>query len=86
MNLESLLSSFKDILTPSNYDNLVGVLTTEVTARLEKVIFKSTFNRVSYMILSILLSMLYKLILYTSKLLPTFLLLPKMHSQIKNVD
>lgn len=46
MNLNSLLSSFKDILTPSNYDTLVGILTTEVTARLEKVILKTTFNKV----------------------------------------
>lgn len=46
MNLDSLLASFKDTLTPSNFDKFVGVLTTEVTARLEKVIFKTTFNKV----------------------------------------
>lgn len=46
MNLDSLLASFKDILTPSNFDKFVGVLTTEVTARLEKMIFKTTFNKV----------------------------------------
>ena len=48
MNLDSLLSSFKDVLTPANHDALVGVLTTEVTSRLEKVILKSNFNRVRY--------------------------------------
>lgn len=46
MNLDSLLLSFKDTLTPTNFDKFVGVLTTEVTARLEKVIFKTTFNKV----------------------------------------
>lgn len=46
MNLDSLLSAFKNTLTPANYDALVAAVTTEVTARLEKVILKSTFNRV----------------------------------------
>jgi uncharacterized protein YoxC len=46
MNLETLLSLFKDVLTTANYDAFVSVLTTEVTQRLEKVIMKSTFNRV----------------------------------------
>lgn len=46
MNLDTLLASFKDTLTPSNFDKFVGVLTNEVTARLEKVIFKATFNKV----------------------------------------
>lgn len=48
MNLETLLSSFKDILTPSNYDCFTQVLTAEVTQRFEKVILKSTFNRVGF--------------------------------------
>ncbi|KAK5646267.1 hypothetical protein RI129_004731 [Pyrocoelia pectoralis] len=47
MNLDSLLSSFKESLTSSNYDGLIKILIGEVTARLEKVIFKSTFNRVN---------------------------------------
>lgn len=47
MNLDSLLSSFKDTLTTANFDKFVGVLTNEVTARLEKVIFKATFNKVN---------------------------------------
>lgn len=46
MNLEGLLQGFKNSLTTSNYDALIGLLTTEVTARLEKVVLKSTFNRV----------------------------------------
>jgi len=46
MNLEGLLRGFKDSLTTSNYDALIGLLTAEVTARLEKVVLKSTFNRV----------------------------------------
>lgn len=49
MNLDSLLATFKEVLTPSNYDALVTVVTAEVVARLEKVVLKSTFNRVSFM-------------------------------------
>ncbi|KAF4527190.1 hypothetical protein B566_EDAN006116 [Ephemera danica] len=44
-NLDGLLSSFKPKLTPSNYDALVGVVTSEVTTQMEKVIMKSSFNR-----------------------------------------
>ncbi|GJQ85732.1 hypothetical protein Trydic_g12138 [Trypoxylus dichotomus] len=51
MNLESLLIPFKEILTPNNYDSLVTVVTTEVITRLEKVIFKSTFNRLGGLVL-----------------------------------
>ncbi|XP_076762206.1 conserved oligomeric Golgi complex subunit 4 [Xylocopa sonorina] len=51
MNLEGLLQSFKGSLTTSNYDALIGLLTTEVTARLEKVVLKSTFNRAGGLIL-----------------------------------
>nr|CAH7757940.1 unnamed protein product [Callosobruchus chinensis] len=51
MNLETLLSSFKDILTPSNYDAFTQVLTSEVTQRLEKVVMKSTFNRLGGLVL-----------------------------------
>lgn len=47
MNLELLLAPFKNILTTANYDALVAILTAEVTARLEKVVLKSTYNRVS---------------------------------------
>ncbi|XP_011688923.1 PREDICTED: conserved oligomeric Golgi complex subunit 4 [Wasmannia auropunctata] len=51
MNLEGLLRGFKDSLTTSNYDALIGLLTAEVTARLEKVVLKSTFNRAGGLIL-----------------------------------
>ncbi|KAL0116601.1 hypothetical protein PUN28_009914 [Cardiocondyla obscurior] len=51
MNLEGLLRGFKDSLTTSNYDALVGLLAAEVTARLEKVVLKSTFNRAGGLIL-----------------------------------
>nr|CAI5840793.1 unnamed protein product [Callosobruchus analis] len=51
MNLETLLSSFKDILTPSNFDAFTQVLTSEVTQRLEKVVMKSTFNRLGGLVL-----------------------------------
>ncbi|XP_078036052.1 conserved oligomeric Golgi complex subunit 4 isoform X2 [Augochlora pura] len=51
MNLEGLLRTFKDSLTASNYDALIGLLTAEVTARLEKVVLKSTFNRAGGLIL-----------------------------------
>lgn len=50
-NLEGLLQGFKGSLTTSNYDALIGLLTAEVTARLEKVVLKSTFNRAGGLIL-----------------------------------
>ncbi|XP_023216827.1 conserved oligomeric Golgi complex subunit 4-like [Centruroides sculpturatus] len=45
LNIDSLLKSFKESLTPTNYDTLVSYLTTELTHQLEKVIKKCTFNR-----------------------------------------
>ncbi|XP_049774280.1 conserved oligomeric Golgi complex subunit 4 isoform X2 [Schistocerca cancellata] len=45
MNLDGFLKSFKSSLTQNNYDVLVSILTTEVTSHLEKVVLKSTFNR-----------------------------------------
>ncbi|XP_045470941.1 conserved oligomeric Golgi complex subunit 4 isoform X1 [Harmonia axyridis] len=51
MNLESLLSSFKEQLSSSNFDAFVSALTTEVTQRLEKVILKSTFNNLGGLVL-----------------------------------
>ncbi|XP_060518006.1 conserved oligomeric Golgi complex subunit 4 [Cylas formicarius] len=51
MNLETLLSSFRDILTPSNHENFTEVLTTEVTQRMEKAVMKSTFNRLGGLVL-----------------------------------
>lgn len=47
MQLDGLLNSFKNSLSPRNYDALVSILATEVTNRLERAIKKSTFNRVS---------------------------------------
>lgn len=46
MNLEGLLQAFKNNLTESNYNGLINVLTDEVTTRLEKVVFKSSFTKV----------------------------------------
>ncbi|KAF7990028.1 hypothetical protein HCN44_008702 [Aphidius gifuensis] len=50
-NLDGLLETFKNSLTTTNYDAFIAMLTTEVTSRLEKVIFKSTFNRPGGLIL-----------------------------------
>lgn len=47
MNLEGLLGVFRGSLTTSNYDTLVSILASEVTTHLEKVVMKSTFNRVN---------------------------------------
>ncbi len=41
LNLDSFLGSFKRQLTPANYDALVSILATEVTAQLEKAVMKS---------------------------------------------
>jgi uncharacterized membrane protein SpoIIM required for sporulation len=46
MNLDGLLALFKGSVTTSNYDTLVSILATEVTTHMEKVVLKSTFNRV----------------------------------------
>merc|ERR1719383_33105 len=43
--VDGLLASFRQSLTPNNYDGLVGQLTTEIVTRLEKAVAKSTFNR-----------------------------------------
>ncbi|OXU30301.1 hypothetical protein TSAR_016718 [Trichomalopsis sarcophagae] len=51
MNIEGLLQVFKNSMTESNYNALIGILTAEVTARLEKVVLKSTFNRAGGLIL-----------------------------------
>ena len=37
----------QELLTPANYDALIGLLTSEVTTQLEKAVLKSVFNRVS---------------------------------------
>ncbi|XP_066260041.1 conserved oligomeric Golgi complex subunit 4 [Euwallacea similis] len=51
MNLETLLSSFKNVLTSNNYDSFIQVLTSEVTQRFEKVIMKTQFNRLGGLVL-----------------------------------
>ncbi|XP_041375070.1 conserved oligomeric Golgi complex subunit 4-like [Gigantopelta aegis] len=45
VNLDTMFTSFKDSLTPSNYDNFVTVMTSEIAVQLEKAITKSAFNR-----------------------------------------
>lgn len=46
MNLDGLLALFRGSVTTNNYDTLVSILATEVTTHMEKVVIKSTFNRV----------------------------------------
>lgn len=48
MQIDGLLISFKSVLSPRNYDALVGILAADVTSRLERDVKKSSFNRVSY--------------------------------------
>uniref|UniRef100_A0A1B0DAT7 Conserved oligomeric Golgi complex subunit 4 n=1 Tax=Phlebotomus papatasi TaxID=29031 RepID=A0A1B0DAT7_PHLPP len=49
--IDSLLKSFESVLTTRNYGILVEILATDVTARLERVIRKSTFNRLGGLVL-----------------------------------
>nr|CAD7409797.1 unnamed protein product [Timema poppensis] len=51
MNLQGLLTSLKPNLTPGNYDTLVSILTSEVTSHMEKVVLKSSFNRLGGLVL-----------------------------------
>ncbi|EDV98988.1 conserved oligomeric Golgi complex subunit 4 [Drosophila grimshawi] len=51
VQLDGLLNSFKNALSPRNYDALVSILATEVTNRLERAIKKSTFNRLGGLVL-----------------------------------
>ncbi|XP_014217199.2 conserved oligomeric Golgi complex subunit 4 [Copidosoma floridanum] len=44
-NLDGLLQAFKNHLTQSNYNALISILTVELTARLEKAVFKSSFTK-----------------------------------------
>ncbi|CAH3192246.1 unnamed protein product [Porites evermanni] len=44
-SLDSMLTSFKDPLTPTNYDSLVSMATTEITNQLEASVMKASFNR-----------------------------------------
>lgn len=51
VQLDTLLNSFKVIMSARNYDALVSVVATDVTARLERAIKKSTFNRLGGLVL-----------------------------------
>ncbi|XP_034473681.1 conserved oligomeric Golgi complex subunit 4 [Drosophila innubila] len=51
VQLDGLLNSFKNALSPRNYDALVSILATEVTNRLERAIKKSSFNRLGGLVL-----------------------------------
>nr|XP_058972612.1 conserved oligomeric Golgi complex subunit 4-like isoform X2 [Pocillopora verrucosa] len=44
-SLDSILTSFKVPLTPSNYDSLVSMAATEITTQLETSVMKASFNR-----------------------------------------
>lgn len=46
-HLDGFMSGFRDVLTPNNYQALVGTLTAQVAQQLEKVIMKTHFSRVS---------------------------------------
>ena len=43
--VDGLLTTFRQSLTPNNYDGLVAQLTAEIVTRLEKAVAKSAFNR-----------------------------------------
>lgn len=49
--LDTLLKSFQNVMNSRNYDGLVSIVTTDVTARLERAIKKSTFNRLGGLVL-----------------------------------
>lgn len=47
VQIDGLLNTFKQILTPRNIDALISIVATELTIRLERAIKKCSFNRVS---------------------------------------
>lgn len=51
VQIDGLFTLFKSALTPRNFDALVSIVTTEITARLERAIKKSTFNRLGGLVL-----------------------------------
>lgn len=51
MNLDGLLSPFKETLTPANFDSLVTTVTVDCNQRWEKLILKSSFNRVQIVLI-----------------------------------
>jgi len=45
VNIDTLLKSFQQSLTQTNFDSFVNILASEVTSQLEKAVTKSSFNR-----------------------------------------
>lgn len=46
IEIDGLLNSFKEALCSRNYEIVVGMMATDVTQRMERVVKKTTFNRV----------------------------------------
>ncbi|XP_037814448.1 conserved oligomeric Golgi complex subunit 4 [Lucilia sericata] len=51
VQIEGLLNTFKQMLTPRNTDALISIVATELTLRLERAIKKCTFNRLGGLVL-----------------------------------
>lgn len=51
LQLDTLLKSFKDVMSTRNYECLVSLVASDATARLERAIKKSTFNRIGGLVL-----------------------------------
>uniref|UniRef100_A0A2M4APT9 Conserved oligomeric Golgi complex subunit 4 n=1 Tax=Anopheles triannulatus TaxID=58253 RepID=A0A2M4APT9_9DIPT len=51
VQIDGLLAAFKAALTARNYDALVSIVTSEITARMERAIKKTTFNRLGGLVL-----------------------------------
>lgn len=47
VEIDGLLGTFKEALCSRNYEIVVGMISTDVTQRMERVVKKTTFNRVS---------------------------------------
>lgn len=48
MNLDSLLNSFREVLTAKNHEQLVALVASEITQLLEKAALKTIYNRVCF--------------------------------------
>lgn len=62
LHLDGFMSGFKDALSPNNYQTLIGTLTTQVAQQFEKVIMKTSFNRVRLFYYSTTLSVIKTLV------------------------
>ncbi|XP_013109416.2 conserved oligomeric Golgi complex subunit 4 [Stomoxys calcitrans] len=51
VQIDGLLNTFKQFLTPRNYDALISIVASELTLRLEKTIKKCVFNRLGGLVL-----------------------------------